>query len=308
MFRLYAALFGLSLIWGLSFVFMKWLLPVAGVWGIVFLRCLAGAAVLFPVLWRKRAEINWKLPWKALIIVGIFNCGLAWALIPLSETEINSNTASILNATTPIWTGLIGFIVFSYVLSARQWSGIVIGFFGILVLMDFQVGELFGKEFIGIGTMLLASICYGFAGQLTKRYLSNIGVLVITAFTLLTGAVIGLTGMLLTEPIYMKQLMDPIAIFAVIGLGCFGSGLGQLIYFYINKKGSPELAATVTYLIPGTAMVWGYVLLGESITPNVIVGLLIIFAGVYLSSRKPKAKLEGPEVLTQKSGSLKQIK
>ncbi|RFU69661.1 DMT family transporter [Bacillus sp. V59.32b] len=286
MIRLYGALVGLSLIWGLSFVFMKWLLEPAGVWGIVFLRCLAGAIILLPVLWWKRKEINWKLPWKALVLVGIFNCGLAWGLIPLSETVINSTTASILNATTPIWTGLIGFILFSYVLSGRQWIGILIGFFGILVLMDFQFGQLFGQDFVGVGTMLLAAICYGFAGQFTKRFLTGTGVLVITTFTLLTGAVIGFIGMLLTEPIKLDMLLEPLPIFAIIGLGCFGSGLGQLIYFYINTKGSPELAATVTYLIPATAMIWGYVLLGEAITPNLIIGLLIIFVGVYLSSRK----------------------
>lgn len=51
MFRLYGALIGLSLIWGLSFVFMKWLLPSAGIWGIVFFRCLAGAIILLPFLW-----------------------------------------------------------------------------------------------------------------------------------------------------------------------------------------------------------------------------------------------------------------
>jgi drug/metabolite transporter (DMT)-like permease len=276
------------LIWGLSFVFMKWLLEPAGVWGIVFLRCVAGAIILLPVLWLKRKEVKGKLSWKWLIIVGIFNCGLAWGLIPLSETVINSTTASILNATTPIWTGLIGLILFSYVLTGRQWIGILIGFFGILVLMDFQFGRLFGQDFVGIGTMLVAAICYGLAGQLTKRFLSGIGVLVITTFTLLTGAVVGLIGMLLTEPFNPTLLLKPLPIFAVIGLGCFGSGLGQLIYFYINKNGSPELAATVTYLIPATAMIWGYVLLGEGITPNIIIGLLIIFIGVYLSSRKSK--------------------
>ncbi|MGM0921459.1 MAG: DMT family transporter [Bacillota bacterium] len=290
MLRLYGALIGLSLIWGLSFVFMKWLLPPAGVWGIVFLRCIAGAIILLPVLLWRRREIKGRLPWKALIIVGIFNCGLAWGLIPLSETVIDSTTASILNATTPIWTGLIGFILFSYRLACRQWIGILIGFFGILMLMDFQFGQLFGKNFIGIGTMLTAAICYGLAGQLTKRFLSEIGVLVITTFTLLTGALVGLIGMLLTEPFKLDLLLEPLPFFAVIGLGCFGSGLGQLIYFYINKNGSPELAATVTYLIPGSAIIWGYFLLEETITPNIIVGLLIIFAGVYLSSNKSKYK------------------
>lgn len=307
MLRLYGALIGLSLIWGLSFVFMKWLLPSAGIWGIVFLRCLAGAVVLLPVLWWKRSEISWKLPWTALVVVGIFNCGLAWGLIALSETEINSSTASILNATTPIWTGVIGFIIFSYVLTARQWMGILIGFFGILVLMDFQVGQLFGKEFIGIGTMLLASTCYGFAGQYTKRFLSSTSILVITTFTLLTGAFIGLIGMFLTGPINPVMLMDPLTIFSIVGLGCFGSGIGQLIYFYINKNGSPELAATVTYLIPASAMVWGYVLLGEAINPHVIIGLLIIFAGVYLSSKKSNKK-DGADSSSGKQGELRHVK
>lgn len=299
MLRLYGALIGLSLIWGLSFVFMKWLLPPAGVWGIVFLRCLAGAIILLPVLVWRRREIKGRLPWKALIVVGIFNCGLAWGLIPLSETVIDSTTASILNATTPIWTGLIGFILFSYRLTSRQWIGILIGFFGILILMDFQFGQLFGKNFIGIGTMLAAAICYGLAGQLTKRFLSEIGVLVITTFTLLTGALVGLIGMLLTEPFKLDLLLDPLPFIAVIGLGCFGSGLGQLIYFYINKNGSPELAATVTYLIPGSAIIWGYFLLEETITPNIIVGLLIIFAGVYLSSNKSKYKSANSPVFHQ---------
>lgn len=290
MLRLYGALIGLSLIWGLSFVFMKWLLPPAGVWGIVFLRCLAGAIILLPVLLWRRKEIKGRLPWKALIVVGIFNCGLAWGLIPLSETVIDSTTASILNATTPIWTGLIGFILFSYRLTSRQWIGILIGFFGILMLMDFQFGQLFGKKFVGIGTMLAAAICYGLAGQLTKRFLSEIGVLVISTFTLLTGALVGLIGMLLTEPFKPDLLLNPLPFLAIIGLGCFGSGLGQLIYFYINKSGSPELAATVTYLIPVSAMVWGYLFLEETITPNIIIGLLIIFTGVYLSSKKSKDK------------------
>ncbi|MGG1575468.1 DMT family transporter [Fictibacillus sp. NRS-1165] len=290
MIRLYGALAGLSVIWGLSFVFMKWLLEPAGVWGVVFLRTLAGAIILLPVVWSKRKEIKNKLPVKWLIIIGIFNCGLAWGLISLSETVIQSNTASILNATTPIWTGLIGFFLFSYRLNKQQWIGILIGFFGILVLMDFQFGHLFGTQFVGIGTMLLAAICYGLSGQLTKRYLSGVGVAVITFFTLLTGAVVGLIGVLFTEPVHIQLLLHPKPLFAVIGLGCFGSGLGQLIYFYLNKHGSPEFAATVTYLIPASAMIWGYVLLREPVTPNLIIGLLIIFAGVYLSSKKSKAR------------------
>ncbi|KSU84615.1 MULTISPECIES: DMT family transporter [Fictibacillus] len=290
MIRLYGALVGLSLIWGLSFVFMKWLLEPAGIWGVVFIRTLAGAIILLPLVLRKTTDSTKKLPIKWLLITGFFNCGLAWGLISLSETVIQSNTASILNATTPIWTGLLGFFLFSYRLNKQQWIGILIGFFGILVLMDFQIGHLFGAQFVGIGTMVLAAICYGLSGQLTKRYLSGVGVVTITFFTLLTGAATGLVGVLLTEPVHIGQLLELKPMLAVLGLGCLGSGLGQLIYFYLNKNGSPEFAATVTYLIPASAMIWGYVLLKEPVTPNLIVGLLIIFAGVYLSSKKKRNK------------------
>ncbi|MDQ7862386.1 hypothetical protein RCO48_19455 [Peribacillus frigoritolerans] len=61
--------------------------------------------------------------------------------------------------------------------------------------------------------MLLASICYGFAGHFTKRFLSNTSIMVITTFTLLTGAVIGLIGMLRTEPIKPGMLMEPLTVF-----------------------------------------------------------------------------------------------
>ncbi|MFT9846829.1 DMT family transporter [Aneurinibacillus sp. REN35] len=288
MIRLYSTLLGLSFIWGLSFVFMKWLLEPAGVWGTVFLRCLAGALILLPAVWWKRREFPTKLPWGSIAVVGICNAAFPWGMISLSETQIDSSTASVLNATTPLWTGLLGFLLFSATLTKKQWVGIFVGFFGIVTLMNFQIGDLLGQRFIGVGTMVLATLSYGFASHYTKRFLSGISVLAITFYSLLFGAVAGIVGMLITEPLTPMLLLDPLSIFAVIGLGCFGSGIAHLLYYDLMMRGGPEFASTVTYVIPVTAMVWGYLLLNEPITPNLIIGLLIIFTGVYLSSRSAK--------------------
>ncbi|WP_459735740.1 EamA family transporter, partial [Peribacillus sp. N1] len=89
--------------------------------------------------------------------------------------------------------------------------------------------------------------------------------------------VIGLIGKLITEPIKPVMMMEQLTIFAIVVLGCLGSRVGQLIYFYIKKNGSPELASSVTNLNPSTSMFWGYDLLGEAINPNVNIGLLNIF-------------------------------
>ncbi|MFD2925019.1 DMT family transporter [Halobacillus naozhouensis] len=296
--RLYSALIGLSLIWGMSFVFIKWLLEPAGPWGTVFLRCFAAVVILLPFLWMKRDKITKPIPWKPMLIVGVFNAGLPWGLIALSETQINSSTAAVLNALTPICTGLVGFLFFSILLKKRQWLGIGLGFAGILVLMEFNVGQLFHESFVGIGTMVLTTISYGFATQYTKKHLQSTSVLLLTTCSLAAGALVGFVGTIFTGTtagLKPALLTDPLILFAIVGLGCFGSGIAHLIFYYIIKNSSAEFATSVTYLVPITAMIWGYVLLDEPITKNLAIGLLIIFAGVYLATRKPKKEREMSE-------------
>ncbi len=300
--KLYGALILLSLIWGLSFVFIETLISTAGVWGTVFLRCIAGVLILLPVLFIKikKREIQRPLPWKALVTVGIVNAGLPWGLIALSQTNITSNTAAVLNALTPILTGLIGFFVFSIILNKMQWIGIGLGFIGILILMNFNVNELFSSQFIGIGTMLLAATCYGFATQFTRKYLKQTHVVVISTFSLLVGACVGLIGVIITDIAAFGRIIetaDFVFIGSVIGLGCLGSGIAYLLYYYLINDGGAEFASTVTYLIPLTALLWGNILLGEPITSNLLLGLATIFLGVYLANKKSKLKQKSSHAL-----------
>ncbi|TDL30838.1 DMT family transporter [Jeotgalibacillus sp. S-D1] len=303
--QLYGVLILLSLIWGLSFVFIEELIVSAGVWGTVLLRCLAGAVILLPlfILQIKKMKSAGPLPWKAISTVGIFNAGLPWGLIALSQTEITSNTAAVLNASTPILTGLMGFIFFSVLLNKKQWGGIGLGFIGILILMNFNVHELFSGHFIGIGTMIMAAACYGFSSQFSKRHLQNVNVIVLTTLSLFVGAIVGGVGVILTEPAFfstLKNSIDPIFIVSLIGLGCLGSGIAHLLLYYLIKKGGAEFAVTVTYLVPLTALMWGHVLLGEAVSQNLVAGLVIIFLGVYLANQRPKAQRRDLNYLRRK--------
>ncbi|MGR9047761.1 DMT family transporter [Halobacillus faecis] len=291
--KLYGALLSLSLIWGLSFVFIETLIGTAGVWGTVFFRCLAGVVVLLPFVfnkWRKH-QLPPSIPWGLLVIVGVFNAGLPWGLIALSQTVVTSNTAAVLNATTPIMTGLIGFLVFSVLLNKWQWAGIVIGFIGILILTSFEVGSVRSNHFIGIGTMLLATSCYGFVSHFTRKHLRGFDVILLTSIALLVGAMVGLTGILLTQPTLFTSIGTGLNVtfaISVIGLGCVGSGIAHLLFYYMIDRGSAEFASMVTYLVPMTALFWGHLLLNEPVTSQLVIGLVVIFAGVYLSTRKKR--------------------
>ncbi|CAN0313982.1 unnamed protein product [Chrysoparadoxa australica] len=141
--------------------------------------------------------------------------------------------------------------------------------------------------------MLFATICYGFSTQFTRKYLRQTHVVVISTVSLLVGACIGGVGVILTDPVAFGRIInstDSLFIGSVIGLGCFGSGIAYLLYYYLINHGGAEFASTVTYLIPLTALIWGYVLLGEPITSNVLLGLVTIFLGVFLANQKKKAK------------------
>ncbi|SFL33924.1 Threonine/homoserine efflux transporter RhtA [Gracilibacillus orientalis] len=288
----YAALLTLSIIWGMSFLFIKLLLPYTGPWGIVFLRCFFGVLPLYLILLlKKRTEITKKLPWKSLLIVGILNVSIPWALIGLSEMKISSSTAAILNAMTPIMTSFIGFLFFSILLSKKQWIGIFIGFVGVLILLDFKIVQLFGDDFIGIGTMIIATISYGIASQHAKKHLNQVSVLVVAIATLTIGTISGFIGMMITSSYPSGIFSSFTPIIAIIGLGIFGSGISNLLFFYMVKEKSAEFATSVYYLIPLTAMLWGYWILNETLSANLFFGLLFILVGVYLSG-KAKSKIQ----------------
>jgi drug/metabolite transporter (DMT)-like permease len=285
--RLYGALMVLSLIWGTSFLFIKILLEDVGPAAIVFGRCLFGFVTLAFIVLLKRENIAFKrLPMKKLILVGFLNNALPWLLISASETMISSSMASVMNATTPIWTLLIGSLFFAASLGKNQRLGIGIGFIGILILSDIHTADLLSGNTYGVLLMSGAAFCYGAGTHLTKKHLSGVSTLEISLFTLFAATIISFFSMQVLSPTPINKFMEADIFLPLVGLGAFGSGLAYLLYYYLVKEGSPEFASLVTYIVPASAIIWGAILLKEQIHLSMLFGLLIIFAGVYITSKK----------------------
>lgn len=288
--KLYAALISLSLIWGMSFMFIKLIVPIAGPWGVVFFRCLLGSAAIFLYLMiRGRLKtLKGNLKWGSLILVGIMNALIPWGMIALSEERISSSLAATLNATTPLFTSILGAVLFGRMLLLKQWSGIIVGFIGILFLIDLDLAALGKGEWRGILPMLIATCCYGFASQYTKKNLKDIPVDVLSFLTLSIGALGGLLMMFLSgeEGIQFTLLLQRDILIALFGLGVLGSGLAYLLFYYMIQYGSAEFATLVTYLVPVTALIWGSLYLDENITLPMMIGLFLVFFGVYLSGKR----------------------
>jgi drug/metabolite transporter (DMT)-like permease len=289
--KLYSALFILSLIWGMSFLFIKVLLDVFDPWQIVFIRCLLGIITIIPLFLMSKQKVDWRnLPVKALVIVGLLNAGLPWGLIAWSETFLDSGYTAILNATTPIWTVMMGVLFFSVKMQWKQWIGVMVGFIGIILLMDADAPGLTKNQLLlGIVLMLVATCCYGYSSQYAKKHLQETTVWVTASTTLLTGSVLSGIIMSFSGGWHLPDhTVDGKVILSLIGLGVFGSGLAYLLYYFMISAGSAEFATLVTYLVPVSAVIWGSILLNEKIHPIAYIGLFLIFFGVYLTGRKKR--------------------
>lgn len=287
--RLYGALVLLSIIWGTSFLFIKLLLDDLPPAAVVFGRCFFGfiSLMIFVVFARKKINLK-QLPWKILILVGFINNALPWLFICISETKISSGLASIMNATTPIWTLIIGGIFFQASLRKLQWIGITVGFAGIFILSDIKAGDFMSGSMLGMLFMIFAAICYGLGAQLTRKYLTELSTLEVSLFTMLSASIISFFFNIPTGLAPLKQMMAAEHLLAFLCLGTLGSGIAYLLYYYMVKEGSAEFASLVTYLVPASAILWGAFLLNEEVHVSMLLGLIVIFCGVYITSIKEK--------------------
>jgi drug/metabolite transporter (DMT)-like permease len=289
---LYVLLGLLSLIWGGSFFFIKILLESFGPWSITFIRCFFGVVTLLAIIVVKREKLHLKaLPWKALIIVGLLNSAIPWTLIAFSETRISSSLAAVLNASTPLWTLIIGILFFRLSATIYQFIGIVAGFCGIIILVNIDWRNFHMSDSLAFGAMILVTLCYGLSSQVSKRHFQSISSYQVALVTLLVGAVTTGGFALYQETTVWSNLLEPSVFLAFIGLGSLGSGIAYILFFTLIKKGNAEFASLVTYLVPPFAIFWGYIFLGENLYLSLFIGLLFILFGVFISGKRKKAKV-----------------
>jgi drug/metabolite transporter (DMT)-like permease len=289
----YAALISLSLIWGGSFFFIKVLLEDFGPWTIAFLRSSCGLIVVVVIMLGLRKPFGIReIPWIPMVIMSLINTAIPWALIAYSETHLSSSMASVLNATTPVWTIIVGILFFGTRSSRKQWLGIGIASIGLIILLGVNTHSIISVDSIGLICMLSATFCYAIGSQLSKRLLTGYSMYQITFGTLVSSMLGSGTMAFTTEAVSLSHLASLSNMIMIVGLGGFGSGIAYILFYYMVQQGSAEFATLVTYLVPCTALVWGYALLGENITWNLVVGLCIILGGVFVASKRQRLNQE----------------
>jgi drug/metabolite transporter (DMT)-like permease len=244
-------------------------------------RLALAALVLLPVAWKLGALRGLGDRWKALTAFAAIEMAIPWPLIGFGEIHISSSLAAILIAAVPLFVALLA-LRFDRSESPTpvRFLGMLIGLGGVVALVGIDLGGR-RDELLGALAVLVAAFCYAIGPMIVKRRLSHVDPLGPVAASL------GLATLLIT-PFALADAPsavpdgDALASLVVLGLVC--SALAFLFFFRLIAEVGPSRATIITYVNPVVALALGVAILDESITAGVIVGLLLILAGSWLST------------------------
>ena len=278
----------LSAVWGVSFLMIRIAGTVFPPLWVALMRCTLGAILLWTVLSMGGHKLPPRRLFPWLLTVALFNNAIPFTFFAWGERTVPSNIASVINATTPIWTLLLSMAVHRSRVALLTIAGVLLGFSGVLIVViahpsdpavvDSPVGALRGTIVIAV-----ASLGYAVATVAAKARLQGldpIGLattqLTIAGLLLLPFALAG------THPSALR--MAPVAAIAILGFA--GSGFAYLLYYRLLAQVSATHVAAVTYVLPLWGLFWGW-FAHESIGLLTWLGVAITIAGLVLLNLRP---------------------
>jgi drug/metabolite transporter (DMT)-like permease len=278
--RGFVILLTLSAIWGASFLFMRVSSVEFGPIALVMIRMVGAALLLVPIIMgvKARKEILQNLP--SLAVVSVFNHLIPFSMLSFATMRLEAGFTSLLNATTPMFTALVGWAAFNSNINRRQVWGLLIAFLGVFILSADKLKFKEGGPGWAIAAGLIATCCYGIAVHYTRRYLSHLTPITITSGSILLSGILCLVPGLWFWPAQMPGLT---AWSSALLLAIFCTALAFLLFYKLLSLEGPMISTTVTFLVPVFAIGWGVMLLNETLSARLLVGMAITFVGTAIT-------------------------
>lgn len=276
----------LALIWGSSYILIKYSLKAFNPLQLGSLRVTIAFIVLSPLLLVGRyREYNGK-QWVYVVLVGLLGSAFPAVLFATAQTRINSSLAAILNALVPLSTLVVGALFFREKFSRYKIAGVLLGILGSGVTILMRSNGLFdGNNFFAL-LVILAGICYALETNILKQFLGNVSPMGLTAwsfacigpFTAALAWQCGAFTLIAQHPESWKSL-GYLTILSVMG-----TALAIILFNMLVQQTTALFASTVTYLIPIVAVLWG-INDGEAVSFIDLLGLGGILLGIYLTGK-----------------------
>lgn len=277
--------FGLSVIWGFSFFFIKKGLVAFNPFQVAAFRMSLAflAFVPFLFLYRKQLKIE-KHKIKYIPFLGLFGNMLPAICFCVAETKIDSAIVGIQNSTTPIFALFLGSFFFNVPLSKNKIIGVVLGFLGVCLIILTETQDIASENFsFHIFLPLIATLCYGINANIFKQHFQTNHPLIIALWQYGFVFIICMPYLLLSDTITIiktntKVALNSLQYLAVLGVA--GTAIAQVFFNKLTQRTNALFATMTTFVIPIVSVVIG-IAIGENIMLLHLIGLLIIFSGIY---------------------------
>lgn len=276
-------LVALSVLWGSSFFFVGVAIKELPPLTIVALRVALAAIALHLVI----RLIGVRLPgspkvWAAFAVMGLLNNVVPFTLIVWGQTQVASGVASILNATTPLFTALVAHAATpDEKLTAGRLVGIIAGFAGVAVMIGGAALGALDRGVLAQLAILGAAVSYALAGVFGRRFRALGVAPLATATGQVTTASLMLAPItLLVDRPWTLPVPSLATLAAVVGLALVSTALAYILYFRILATAGALNLLLVTFLIPVTAILLGVLVLGEALQSRHLAGMALIGAGL----------------------------
>jgi drug/metabolite transporter (DMT)-like permease len=271
-------LFGTAITWGGSFLFMDFGLEHFAPPLIAFGRIAFGAATL-ALLPAARTPVP-RSEWRQIAVVGLTWMAGPFLLLAIAQQWIDTGLAGMINATTPLFTALVGALLVRALPSRLQRAGLVLGFLGVVAISLPSVDG--GSNLLGVLLVLSAAMLYGLAFNLAAPLQRRHGALPVTwramlvaAAALLPAAIVGALG----------SSFSWSSLLAVVALGVLGTGVAFVWFSTLIARVGPSRAAVSIYVVPVVAVGLGALFNDERVHLAALLGTALVLAGAYMTSR-----------------------
>jgi drug/metabolite transporter (DMT)-like permease len=276
-----AMLVALAALWGASFLFMRIAATPFGPIPMIASRMFIAALAFLPLI-RRREDLDLlRRHWRPLLGNGLLSAAIPFSLLAYTSLSLTAGFTSLLNALTPITTAVIASVFWGQRLRRSQWVGLGLGLSGVAILCWGRMSFREGGSGWAIVTAVLATFCYGFGGNYAKRRFAHLPANITAAGTL-SGAALAT----LVPGVALWPAVNPSAIpwISVVLLGILCTSVAYLLYFRLLLSATATQVASVTFLVPVFAILWGTLFLGEGLTLQMAIASVVILTGTALAN------------------------
>ncbi|TAM62091.1 hypothetical protein EPN52_01310 [bacterium] len=279
--KIVAAYAAMVLIWGTTWLAIKWaLLYIPPLQGVGYRYLIAG---LFVLSLARVTHAPWprgREAWRVVAVTAFALFGANYALTYLSEERITSGLAAVLFGTAPFWIMLFAYFMTGERLTARKIAGSLLALAGVAAI------SLSGGErgtLVGIAEILAAAVLAAFGNVYIKRHQELAEPLVVIPPAMLISGIFFTVLGLSVEPHSAARALAPASLAALFYLGLFGSGIAFLLNYMLLRRLPASIVGLNGLMIPVVAVAIGVGLAGERFTPQDLLGATLVLAGMALA-------------------------